>query len=71
VLFHTPLVGGSAVRVAVAQGFNVSNQTQDVFSRKNSFSTQEVIKMNFNKKEIFGKGFTIDELLTHMKGDSQ
>ncbi len=38
---------------------------------KNSFSTQEVIKMNFNKKEIFGKGFTIDELLTHMKGDKQ
>jgi hypothetical protein len=38
------LIEGSAVRVAVAKGFNVSNQTQDVFSRKNSFSTQEVIE---------------------------
>jgi hypothetical protein len=27
-------------------------------------------KMDF-KKQIFGRGFTIEELLTHMKGDSQ
>jgi len=71
VLFHTTLLEARQSGSLTAKGFNVSNQTQDVFSRKNSFSTQEVIKMNFNKKEIFGKGFTIDELLTHMKGDSQ
>jgi len=28
------------------------------------------LKMN-NKKQIFGRGFTIDELLAHMDGDKE
>jgi ribosomal protein L13E len=36
------------------------------------FSLRRCYKMDYsNKKQIFGRGFTIDELLAHMDGDKE